>query len=413
MKSFIAPFLLAALFNAHAEEPPTFECKEATGAIYRVWLTPQKNLLTVTDKGVTNETKLAAANLGRAVTQPGDALIYNGWRGIRKNPLEILDLGTEWVTHYRKVDGKTVVAVSLVIHHREHNALTCQGTTQGAPVVLLDSLSPAVARYAEAVARVVGLRTKDGALRPEAILTIESAIQRYANLPTFKEPATYQEFVKYLTPVLGRVAPSSIAVVGDRMPQIYKSLWNQILEDTKYRYFPETERYVSWVKEGAQTGTHRDLVSVRSGYVSFMRSPLFAQKDLRDFFARAVSSSLRELDDIDLGKVGEGLSAKEKAYLKEAWVQATGKKTLSDYPEIEAMAAELGEAIGRKEFDPVLIKDRFMVFYSTPLAKEEEARTFYVQAAQAQVKRLTPRQIEDVNGHLNEAGKKLFREMLH
>ncbi len=151
---------------------------------------------------------------------------------------------------------------------------------------------------------------------------------------------------------------------------------------------------------------------MRAGFLSFVRSPLFKQKDLQDFFSRSVLASVATLQEHELNRVSARMNAKEKSFVKSVWVKATGRKTIEDFPEISNMVRELDSAISSPTFDPVQVKDRLMAFFASSLAANVEAKALYVQAATPAIRRLSPRQREDLNVWLNDAGKELLREML-
>ncbi len=407
---FLSPF--TCLAARATPEAPTYLCRDAKGTEYRVWIGRANNRIEKTEGAAISVYPLASANIFRPAANPGEPLIYNGWQQGASRTAEAVDLAQEVVTQFKTDGEKSTLAFGLTLDHRERTPLDCTSSAQRAEIVYLAKHSAPEVRYPERVQAVAGLRGHDGGLTPVAARTLDSMVRRFYHSPSYADAAAKAAFIKNLTPGLVRVAPSTMSAVGKRLPDEMKPFWVAILDGTRYRYFPETERYAGWIKEGARPEPLRDLESVRAGFLSFVRSPLFKQKDLREFFSRAVTGAVASLEDFELNRVTARFHPNEKAYVKSVWVKATGKKTIDDFPEIMPMVEHLGKAVSAKEFDPLKVKDRLMVFFTTSMAGSADARALFVQASASHVKRLSPRQQEDVNAWLNDAGKTLFREML-
>ncbi len=405
-------FLVAAVPGiATTTVAPTYSCGDGKGASYRIWLTEARRAMEWDAGGKTFEIKLAAANLFRAPANPGEPLVSNGWHP-EKLKGEPLDLGYEVTTQFLTENDRSFTVLGLVVAHQERTELDCRAHGNQVSLEYFDKRLPPEVRLPDRVSAVAGLRGPSGELTAVAAATLDSVVRRFYHSPSLHRAEAKQSFFKNITPAIVRVAPNTISSIGKKLPVAMKPFWVELLEATKYRYFPETERYIGWIKEGARPEPQRDLDSVRAGFLSFVRSPLFKQKDLQEFLTRSVLSAVAGLDEHELNRVSARMTVAEKAFLKSVWVKATGRKTADDFPEIAKMVQDLNRAVTAPNFDPVQVKDRLMVFFASSLAANPEAKGLYVQAASPVVKRLSPRQVEDLNVWLNEAGQELLREML-
>ena len=283
-------FLLSASSFAipASSDAPTFFCRDGRGAEFRIWIGKPNNRLQVNEAGKTVEYPLASANIFRPAANSGEPLIYNGWREGTSRTADSVDLSQEVTTQFKTDGEKSVLIFGLTVDHRDRTSLDCKSSAQRTDILYAAALSAPEVRYPERVQAVAGLRGHDGGLTPVAERTLDSMVRRFFFSASYPHAGAKAAFIKNLTPAIVRVAPVTVSAVGKRFPDEIKPFWVAILDGTKYRYFPETERYIHWIQEGARPEPLRDLESVRAGFLSFVRSPLFQQKDLQEFFIQSV-----------------------------------------------------------------------------------------------------------------------------
>ena len=406
-----------ALGGTPPSPSPNFECTDAGGNAYKIWTGKDRSAMQVIEKGVAREIPLSVPQIARPFHEAGRPLVYNGWNRNGRDLLTQLDVSTEFAVQYLVQDGSqgekhSRIKVSLVLDHRERPGLVCKSLRYAASVVSADSEGSPAARYAEMVNEAAGMRADDGALTPAGTLEIDAAVRRMFNSPSFKQKEARAEFIKALTPGLVKVAPQTIGFLGGRFPAPIGEFWKTILDESRYQYFPETQRYTTWVVEGARPGPYRDLKSVRAGVAAFVRSPTSGDKNLRDLFASDVTPAIKPLSEREIELVKTGLDAQSTAFLLELWAKANGKRTLADYPDIEQMVAEIAAIPTGKEFDAMQAHKKIMAFFKSSMAGDPEARALFLRTASPQVKRLSPREREDVMGWLDENEKKLFAKLI-
>jgi len=392
-----------AAVNA-ASKAPTFTCTDSDGVSYKVWISAQKKLLQVQDKGTLTEITLADPNYGRPSQTGTKLLIYNGWNAKAAETGDGLQMAHEFITHYFTDKKSSRVQVSLVVDHRERLGLSCRSGRSAVTVVTMDKEGPPEKRYAEQIREAHAWRSTDGRLWTSGAQAIESALRRYSFTVAFKAPTSRAQFIEEISEFIKRTHPDSIKAIGEALPQTMQEFWKNLLAQSQYAYFPEVQRYTGWVQE-AKTD------SILSGFTAFTSSAIFKEKDIRDFFIKEVTPVLKNVSDEQAKEIKEGLSGLAVTFFSDLWTKAAGKRTLSDYPDIESMARNIAAAVEQKEFEPERIAGTISAFLKSQMAFDADARKLFLDNAGPQVKSLSPRQKEDVLGWLDPAEKEFFAEM--
>lgn len=392
---------------------PNFECKDSDGTVFRVWIDDNFRTLQVTREEQVKEFSLAAANLWRVAGAPGRPLVYNRFDGSATSPLKQLDMSIELSTQYSVENGATRVKIGLVLDHRERTGLAC--TLPSSPgTTVVTALGGSVAQRSAALLNdAAALRSRDGSLEPVGILGVEAALLRVLNSPDFKNPQTTSEFAAKAAPGIKKIAPQSVALLRNRFKGSQRALWNSLVQKTQYLYYPEVKRYATWVVEGCRPYPDRRLYSVLAGFKAFVDSKGYQTPDIRQYFTTEVTPALKQLDDFEINQVKEGLGSEATTFLSNLWARSHGKRTLADSPMINQMATEIGTLVTQKDFDPAKVQAKLESFLQMPAAADPSTRGLFVQAASLHIKKLTPRQREDVMGWCQEAEKELLLEMLH
>lgn len=389
---------------------PNFQCTDGDGAQFKIWITAEQKEMQVTEKGKTRSFPLSEANVGRRPKEPGFPLVYNGWKPEGKTLLTQLDMSVEFVTHYTITFNTSQVKVSLVVDHRERTGLACKGSRYSAAIVPME-IAPAP-RYAAEIREISSLRLKNGTLTPVGVLGLEAYIRRMFLSADFKKKEARDEFIQKMAPGLKKVDPQSVKTVGSRLSPPVSEFWKTILTTTRYQYYPEVERYTTWVLEGAQPALQRDLDSIRAGFASFVRSGFYNDNDTREFFAAGIKNALKSLSDTDVIQIKDGLKPDAKTFLMQLWTKAVGKRTLASFPDIADLANDILALVDAEEFDASQVRNKIVAFLKSRMALEPEARTLFIQATSPHVKKLSPRQREDVMAWFVDAEKPFFLELL-
>jgi len=406
---FISLFSLAA---AAASSNPTFTCNDAEGGSYKIWLTQSKKILQVKEKGGTIEIPLADANFGRPSVPAGEPLHYNGWNRKAPEGTEKLQMAQEFATYYTTNKASSRVLISLILDHRERFGLTCQSSRNAVTVGAAEKEADGIGRYVELAKYAGRWRGADGRLWPTGALAMEAALRRFASTTLYKNQKDRTKFIDDIGETIKRLHPDSAKRIGESLPVTLQDFWTNILAKTQYAYFPEVQRYTAWVQEGAAGMKDGDFESLLAGFNRFAASAGFKEKDIRDFFIKEVSPVLKNITEEQSQAVKARLEGLAQNFFQEIWTKASGKRTLSDFPDIESMNRSIASVIENKEFEPEKIAGTISAFLKTEMALDADARKMFVDSAGAQIKALTPRQREDIWGWLEPNEKDFFVEMM-
>jgi hypothetical protein len=413
MRSMLVGLLLLATTGLAAPpaERPSFDCTDAEKVAYKIWLTDEKKLMQVSSAGRAREIVLSAANLLRKAHGKDSAVAYDGFKAIATNVYDMLDLGNEFSVRYVKASGATHAEVSIVIDGAEKTGLTCR--SHGNAITVEPPQGPTPKRYAALAVEGAAQRTIKGSLTPVGILLIEAALRRMVASPDYKNEAARGVFIEDTADALRSVEETSINRVERRLPKPVAAFWGAILTSIRYKYYPEASRYAAWVKEGGRPEPDRDLESVVAGFEEFYKCRDSGVKDIRTFFVTEVTPVLKGFSQADSDWIGVHMSPSAGTFFNELWSKAVGRRTLASYPEIASTVKEIASILDAKEFEPQKLQEKLSAFLRSSLAADPEARQLFVQAASAQIKRLTARQQEDMSGWLDdETEKKFFSELL-
>jgi hypothetical protein len=394
-----------------ASEVPSFECTDGESSSYRIWLQPQHKVLEVTEKGKKREIPLSEPNVGRRPQGPGEPLIYNRFNRAGVSLADRVDLSTEVTTQYLVQGGKSQVDLSIVVDHRERIGLTCKSLRQVVSVVPTEKKSAAIDRYARQIRDAASLRTKFGTLWRVGSLAVEAAVLRMLHSPDFAQKASRDAFVEGIASTLKNIDPRTIKLIGEELPKEASTFWSGILKDIKYAYYPELMRYASWISEGARPGPERDWESLQAGFGGFLQSSVYADKGMRDFFAVQIDASLKRLGEAEIAKISDDLDAEGKAFLNQIWTKAVGRRTVAELPDVDQYTKRLAAAIEAKEFNPSEVAT-VIASSQRMTSTDPEALRLFMQGASPLVKKLTPRQREDVMGWLKPSEKPFLTDLL-
>lgn len=392
--------------------PPNFECLDKDGIRYRAWISNERRALEVTTKTLTREYPLSGANIGRPPRGPGERLVYQHWNPRETEITEKLDPSVEFVTQYVTRNGTTEIHLGIVIQHQEKLGLKCTASQVVAPILAETETTILSERLARELQEMSEIRVLKGALAVNALKSVESTLLRMVNSPNYKNETLKKDFIQKISLSFKKISPVSISQLKRRMTGEGKAFLSQILSEIKYDYYPAVERARTWVIEGCRPNPLRDIESVRSGFAQFVASPGFKENDMKVFFTSEVLPSLKQLDDSEMDLVKKGLSREAQNFAELLYGKAHGKRSLADFPEIESWKQELLAALQEKEFNPMRVRDIFQAFNSSSIAMQEDSRKLFIESLRPVVQKLTPRQLEDVRGWLEEPESQLFSTIL-
>jgi hypothetical protein len=386
---------------------PSFECTDAQKVGYKIWLGKTGKKLRIEENGKAREIPLSAPNFLRPSTREGQVLRYNGWNAKGTNISTMLDGTTEFSTQYVVAGGSTRVRVSLVVDNREKLGLNCRAGTVSATVVALEKEAGLAERHSALFEEVVGMRTTKGLLKPAAIQRIEFALRRMMLLPELKAGPERARFVELAGPHIRQIDPRTTLQISARHSGPVGDFWKQLLEDVKYKYYPDSARYSTWVKEGARVDDF-DLASVVAGFNQFAASPGFKAPEIREIFIGEVTPAVKTLTDADIENAKTELTKEGKAFLLPLWIKIQGKKTLADYPVVEDVAERLLRTVTAKEFEPLKVYNALSKANKVLLPLEAEPKALFKQRVNPYLHALTARQREDLMGWLQDPAEKAF-----
>ena len=406
-----------ATFNAAGAEnsslkAPTFTCTDSEKTAYRIWISGEKKMLQVQSNGTVTEIRLADANFGRPFRGPGKALVYNGWREGKGGISGELEMAHEFRVLYSVEKNVSRVQVSLVMDHRERTGLQCKSTSLAAVVVPFEKETPLSKSYALQFADFAKQRSSDGRLTSTAILGMESALRRFSFLAAFKNSNAKVQFIQEILEPVKRIHPDSAKELEKHVPAGLLEFWKGILSQAQYAYFPEVQRYTGWVIEGGREGSERDMDSIIAGFNVFTTSTVFKEKDIRDFFVKEVTPILKKINEGEAAEIRGGLRGLGQTLFNDLWIKAAGKRTIADYPEIESMASNIGLLAEESDFEPEKVASLITSFYRSQMAQDPEAKLLFSHSAGIELKKLTPRQKEDVQAWLDTSVKSFYLELI-
>lgn len=422
MKSFLSLSLGLALISVPGRAPattpapakvPSFECTDGEGSVFKVWIGTGQNRMRVTENKKEREILLSGANVNRPAARPDDGLRYNGWNAAGSDLFTLLDAGQEFSVTYLVTDGSTRARVAIVVDNRERLGLSCKATGVAVRVVSEDSEWPAPQRYGASIDEVVGLRTRKGTLEPIGVMRLEAVIRRMSFSSDAKKPAVYKAIVDRIGPSLKTVDPRTVRQISIRLKGPVADLWNKILDDVQFKYYPEASRLAAWVKEGARPEGDRHIPSIIAGFNNFAASPGFKDKDIKAFFISEVSDSLKEIDDAAALKLNAYFTREARAFFETIWSRANNKKTLTDFPELAANVIALSGLLVAKDFDPLQVHNQIQLSLKLLERYGPESKVLYLNALSAPFKGLNARRQEDLKGWIEEPPEKaLISELL-
>lgn len=399
--------LLASVAVAEADRPD-FECTDAEQNVFRIWTNPRKNSLEVVSTKGKRVIALSGANMGRLSVSTADPMAYNGWNPSRQEIMDRLDFSTEVTIHY--VDGNAGggrIRISLVLEHRERLGLQCRSSGFLAEFLTAESDVPAAQRYATLFSQAATWRDKQGELTSAGLGGVEAAVLRMFYSADYARAEAQDVFVKAVSPALKAIAEISVKKVDERFRGAGAPLWKKVRAEGGYDMAPKTARFVTWIQEGSRVPPQRNLDSVHAGLKSFRQSSLYKETSVKNFFAKEVIPSLRELSRTDIDYIKIGLDAEGYFLLLNLWSRAN----LVDYPDAELAANEVSALFNAAELDPVQIHRKIVAFQQSSMAKRKEVRALYVGTLSYHIRRLTPRQREDIGAWFQGDQRAFFIEI--
>lgn len=397
-------FLMAT--TAFSAEISNFECNDKKGTLFKVHL-KHNRFMEVVEKRASRKISLSEASKARVrKAKPGEPLIYSAI-GPKNEP----DLSTEFLVQYQVQYGLSAVKILIVVDHQERLGLQCKATGYSSFVQEWDGETSSAGRQVSLMQEFAGLRKSDGMLKPIAILGMETSVRRMLNSEDFFQKSARDEYFKRVTPLLHKIHPESIHEIGKHLDAKAAEFWKTLLAETKYQKASAAWRYATWVREGAES-EEKDLASIQVGFSAFYRSHFYSQPDVRNYFANETRQALTRLNDSEAARVEQGLEAEVKLFFAELWRQATGKPPPVDYrPDIERYALEFAASLEGAEFDPRKIAMALALFSKSQFATNPDALALYRRLISDDLKKLSPREQEDVMGWLEGSDKGFFREV--
>lgn len=394
--------------GATAKGRPDFECLDAAQHVYRIWVKGTPKRMEMTTRTGTRSVTLAGANYGRSRQAAGGPLAYNAWNLAERDFSKRLDLSVEFLVQYVGERPAGDVRVSIVWDHRERPGVQCASLDFVAAIRASDA--DPTGSYAELLTEAATSREKTGALSHFGVLGVEAAISRMVRSERFARTESRAEFTRAVTPALRNLAESSVTLVRNRLGPDVRPFFEKLLEDSGYEVASKTERYATWIREGARPAPDRNLDSVHAGMKGFRVSPVYDKASVRAFFSSQVEGALGQLTKTDLGYVMTGLDPESTSYLVHLW----SKAHLPRYREAERAASEILALASQKIEGPVpgKIKTRVVSFFSSETGKNAEARSLFKGYVSYPLKKLTPRQLEDIGAWFKGEEKRLFEELL-
>jgi hypothetical protein len=386
--------------------PPKFECTDAEGTSYKVWIAEGPKRMSVTEKGKTRDIALSGANLFRPDGDGKLPLRYSGWNPRGGDVFGLLDQSTEFSVQYVVDNGTSRALVSVFLDYRERPGLSCKVSGPPVAVVSAEREIPFAARYTQLFAEVADLRSRKGTLEPIAVARIEGAVRRLFNSPEMKTGR--QAFLDACGPVLKDIDPRTTLQIGARLRGAVGDFWKKILEDIRYRYYSDASRYSSWIKEGARPGRPLHAPSVISGFNQFVASAGFKDKDIKAYFVTEITPTVKELAEADVPKVQAYLSREGMVFFDSLWTKLHNRKTLSDFPEVESVVREIANLLAAREFDARLVHRAITRAQKLLPPLGPEAKGLFLKSASPLLRGMSPRQKEDLMGWFEDPSEKAF-----
>lgn len=383
---------------------PAFRCtsgNQQIGVYLEKKLGKPANRLEVTEGGKTRTIALSTPGAAFSEGVFGDWILYHGTKA------NGFDFGQELRIRYSTDTRGSDAQLFLVLDHRAAQPLVCE-TTKNFVTVKTSFDAETQRRFlSEAFGSLASLRKKTGFLQNSAQTMLVELVQRFALLSPTSLTSVRNEILK--------IHKSSVASITEQLSGDSKKLWVKTLAEIRYDYFPESDRFLIWIKEGTRPKPLRNLESVTAALNGFVRLPAYRSDDLKKHFVAESKTAIKEIQEEELPLLRPDLTESGKKLFDEIWISATGKKTLANYPILEEILMQLTKAIKKtgNDFDAQTVEKRAMAFYKSTLAQDPEAKKLFLENARPLFKGLSARQLEDLMSWVEEEEKPLFEQLVN
>ncbi|MCB0405402.1 MAG: hypothetical protein KDD51_11505 [Bdellovibrionales bacterium] len=372
--------------------PSGFSCNAPGNIAYEIELGKQAPVLIVSNNGDSRQIQLATANRGRAIAEPGRPLFYNAWD--KENSYALgLDFSTEVRVQYTfdKKEKKTIAALDLILGNKRIEPLECRSRGVFVSVQTI-STEPPLERHARFFNDSATRQGFNGDLSEVGLLGVQAALLRVLEEKDYSSPQGQEQFAKLTATSLKSISPGSVEKLSKALKGDAAKLFKNLLQEARYADFPETLRYIAWVRQGTRARPDRNLNSVRAGFHAFSSSTLYKKPAVHSLFSERVAPFIGNLDESELRYTALGLQPDSSAFLHQLWAKAK----LQAHPNVLRIVTEIEQRLEAKKFDPLEIKLSLDSFLRSDAFKDKSLRYYFSWALAPSMRQLSSRNKEDI-----------------
>jgi hypothetical protein len=181
---------------------------------------------------------------------------------------------------------------------------------------MLENLSDSSKADLLFVTRAVKGFVTEEKLSDESFGMLVTLIERYA---FWAKRIDKTEMKRLVIPVFQPVvylSQSMVKQVDTRLSENARATWDLILSEENHENFSPVQRWIFWVNLGSRNNNE----AVRAGIRGFVKSQLFQDKNMQNFFQTETRATLQGMSSDLLNQIaGSGLSETETTFLQKMW----------------------------------------------------------------------------------------------